>query len=283
MQTLENVARHEFGFTEDLLAENAGRGITEVVMLALDDPAITLRAAAASPPAIPTIAVLAGNNKSGVRALAAARHLRNRSINVLICVVGIEREKELLDDVRKQIRLLRNFGSVIFTKTELFEHVSNASSTLESASQGSITLIIDALLGLTTPFEELRKSDQATTYELMEWANRNEAFAMAIELPSGIEPQSGKVNVIDGAKLYVQPRYIVALGAPKLGLLKALEMGDENGDTVMVEQWKIFLADIGLSPVIWRKVATKIRRGIEFDNNWILELRYQPRVDSADD
>ncbi|KAI1206595.1 YjeF N-terminal domain-like protein [Annulohypoxylon truncatum] len=283
MQTLENVARHEFGFTEDLLAENAGRGITEVVMLALNDPAITLRAAATSPPSNPTVAVLAGNNKSGVRALAAARHLRNRSINVLICVVGIEREKELLDDVRKQIRLLRNFGSVIFTKTELFEHTSHTSSTLESASQGSITLIIDALLGLTTPFEELRKSDQATTYELMEWSNRNEAFAMAIDLPSGIEPQSGKVNVIDGAKLYVQPRYIVALGAPKLGLLKALEMGDENGDIVMVEQWKIFLADIGLSPVIWRKVATKIRRGIEFDNNWVLELRYQPQVDGVDD
>ncbi|KAI2470519.1 YjeF N-terminal domain-like protein [Annulohypoxylon bovei var. microspora] len=283
MQTLENVARHEFGFTEDLLAENAGRGITEVVMLALNDPAIKLRAAATSPPSTPTIAVLAGNNKSGVRALAAARHLRNRSINVLVCVVGIERERELLDDIRKQIRLLRNFGSVIFTKTELFEHVSHTSSTLEAASQSSITLIIDALLGLTTPFEELRKSDQATTYELMEWSNRNEAFAMAIDLPSGIEPQSGKVNIIDGAKLYVQPRYVVALGAPKVGLLKALEMGDENGDIVMVEQWKIFLADIGLSPVIWRKVATKIRRGIEFDNNWVLELRYQPQVDGVDD
>ncbi|KAI1409500.1 YjeF N-terminal domain-like protein [Hypoxylon sp. FL1857] len=283
MQTLENVARHEFGFTEDLMAENAGRGITEVVLLALDDPAIKLRAASTSPPTTPTIVVLAGNNKSGVRALAAARHLRNRGLNVLVCVVGIERERELLEDIRKQARLLRNFGGVIFTKSELFDHVSQASSTLDTASQSLVTLIIDALLGLTTPFEELRKSDQATTYELMEWSNRNEAFVMAIDLPSGIEPQTGKVNVIDGAKLYVHPRYVVALGAPKIGLLKALEMGEEHGDIVMVEQWKLFLADIGLSPVIWRKVATKIRRGIEFDNNWVLELRYQPQVNAADD
>lgn len=283
MQTLENVARHEFGFTEDLMAENAGRGITEVVMLALDDPAIKLRAAATSPPTTPTIAVLAGNNKSGVRALAAARHLRNRGLNVLVCVVGIERERDLLDDIKKQTRLLRNFGGVIFTKSELFDHVSQARTTLDTASQGLVTLIIDALLGLTTPFEELRRSDQATTYELMEWSNRNEAFVMAIDLPSGIEPQTGKVNIIDGAKLYVHPRYVVALGAPKVGLLKALEMGEEHGDIVMVEQWKLFLADIGLSPVIWRKVATKIRRGIEFDNNWVLELRYQPQVDGADD
>ncbi|KAI1134868.1 YjeF N-terminal domain-like protein [Hypoxylon sp. FL0543] len=283
MQTLENVARHEFGFTEDLMAENAGRGITEVVLLALDDPAIKLRAAATSPPTTPTIVVLAGNNKSGARALAAARHLRNRGLNVLVCVVGIERERELLEDIKKQTRLLRNFGGAIFTKSELFDHVSHASTTLATASQGSVTLIIDALLGLTTPFEELRKSDQATTYELMEWSNRNEAFVMAIDLPSGIEPQTGKVNVIDGAKLYVHPRYVVALGAPKLGLLKALEMGDEHGDTVMVEQWKLFLADIGLSPVIWRKVATKIRRGIEFDNNWVLELRYQPQTNEGDE
>ncbi|KAI1643876.1 YjeF N-terminal domain-like protein [Daldinia loculata] len=275
MQTLENVARHEFGFSEDLLAENAGRGITEVVMRVLDDPAIRLRAAAASPPSTTTIVVLAGNNKSGIRALAAARHLRNHGINVLVCVVGIERERELLEDIRKQARLLRNFGGIIFTKSELFEHVSQASNTLETASQGFVTLIIDALLGLTTPFEELRKSDQATTYELMEWSNRNEAFVMAIDLPSGIEPQTGRVNVIDGAKLYVHPRYIVALGAPKVGLLKALESGDDR-DIGMVGEWKLYLADIGLGPVIWRKVATKIRRGIDFDDKWVLELRYQP-------
>ncbi|OTB02222.1 hypothetical protein M426DRAFT_322800 [Hypoxylon sp. CI-4A] len=279
MQTLENVARHEFGFTEDLMAENAGRGITEVVMLALEDPAITLRAAAASPPNTTTIVVLAGNNKSGVRALAAARHLRNHGMNVLVCVVGFERERELLEDVRKQARLFRNFGGSIFSKLELFEHVSQASSTLETASQSFVTLIIDALLGLTTPFEELRKSDQATTYELMEWSNRNEAFVMAIDLPSGIEPQTGKVNIIDGAKLYVQPRYVVALGAPKVGLLKALEMGDDSGDILMVEQWKLFLADIGLAPVIWRKVATKIRRGIEFESKWVLEFRYHRQND----
>lgn len=250
-------------------------------MHALDDPAVKLLAATASPPNTTTIVVLAGNSKSGVRALAAARHLRNRGINVLVCVVGIERERELFEDVKKQVRLFRTFGGVIFTKSELFAHVSPAAKTF-NASQGSITLIIDALLGLTMSFEELRKSDQATTYELMEWANRNEAFVMAIDIPSGVEPQTGRVMVIDGAKLYVHPRYVVALGAPKVGLLKALEMGDDQGDIVMVEEWKLFLADIGLSPLVWRKVATKVRRGIEFDSKWVLELRYKPHGEEED-
>lgn len=278
MLVVENVASNELGMTEDLIAENSGRGICEVAMRALGDPAIQLRAAAASPPASNTIAVVAGNNKSGARAIAAARHLRNRNINTLVCVVGIERERELLDDIRKQIRLFRNFGGSIYTKSEFFEHLAQSTNSLNTSTHISVSLIIDALLGLTISFEELRKSDQATTYELMEWANRNEAFVMAIDIPSGIEPSSGRVNVIDGAKLYVQPRYVVALGAPKSGLLKALESIDEAGDIITANEWKIYLADIGLGATVWRKAA-KIRRGPEFDDNWVLQLRYQPRRD----
>ncbi|KAI8948242.1 YjeF-related protein N-terminus-domain-containing protein [Xylaria longipes] len=278
MLVVENVASNELGMTEDLIAENAGRGICEVAMRALEDPAIKLRAAALSPPATNTIIVVAGNNKSGARGIAAARHLRNRNINTLVCVVGIERERELLDDIRRQVRLFRNFGGSIYSKSELFEHLALSTNSLNASPQVSVSLVVDALLGLTISFEELRKSDQATTYELMEWANRNEAFVMAIDIPSGIEPSSGRVNVIDGAKLYIQPRYVVALGAPKSGLLKALESVDEVGDIIAADEWKIYLADIGLGPLAWRKAA-RIRRGIDFDDSWVLQLRYQPSRD----
>ncbi|KAI1435081.1 YjeF N-terminal domain-like protein [Xylaria sp. CBS 124048] len=277
MLVVENVASSELGLTEDLIAENAGRGICEVAMRTLEDPAIQLRATAASSSATHTIVVVAGNNKSGARAIAAARHIRNRNINILVCVVGIERERELLDEIRKQVRLFRNFGGTVCTKSMLFEHLSQSNnSSLNSSPQASVSLIIDALLGLTVSFEELRKSDQATTYELMEWANRNEAFVMAIDIPSGIEPSSGKVNVIDGAKLYVQPRYVVALGAPKSGLLKALGAMDEAGDVIGGDDWRIYLADIGIGAMAWRKAA-KLRRGPDFDEGWVLELQYRPR------
>jgi len=277
MLVVENVASNELGMTEELIAENAGRGISEVAMRALEDPAIKLRTAATSPPVTHTVVVLAGNNRSGARAISAARHLRNRSINILVCVVGIERERELLEEIRKQVRLLRNFGGNIYTKSELFEHLAQSATSLHSSPQAPVSLIIDALLGLTISFEELRKSDQATTYELMEWANRNEAFVMAIDIPSGIEPSSGRVNVIDGAKLYVQPRYVVALGAPKSGLVKALSSMYEQGDIIMADEWKVYLADIGLGTLVWRKAA-KLRRGPEFDDNWVLQLQYHPRI-----
>ncbi|KAK7751456.1 enhancer of mRNA decapping [Diatrype stigma] len=273
MLVAENVAQNDFGFTEDLMAENAGRGISLVAVKALEDPALILQqqAAAASNTSPATIVILAGNNKSGSRAIAAGRHLRNHGLTVLVCVIGIEREAELLEDLRKQIRLFRNFGGNVYTKSELFEHLSKNATSLKPASHLPVTLVIDALLGLTISFEELRMSDQATTYELMEWANRIEAFVMSIDIPSGIEPSSGKICIIDGVKLYIRPRWIVSLGAPKQGLLKALEMG------VADTEWVLYLADIGLGS-IWRKTSTKIRRGIDFDGNWLLEMRYQSQA-----
>ncbi|CCT71283.1 related to YjeF_N domain protein [Fusarium fujikuroi IMI 58289] len=284
MLNLENIAANEIGLTEQLMAENGGRGIAEVALIALSDPAIKVRfgLAGANPSSSatltsPVVVILAGNNKSGIRAIAAARHLRNKNINMLVCLVGIEREKDLLEDLRQQIQLYRAFGGKILSKADLFEHLRKASS---SGSPVSVSLIIDALLGLTISFEELRTGDQAAVYELMEWANRNEAFVLSVDVPTGIDPTSGKVAVIDGSRLFVKPRYVVAMGAPKRGLLEAVTPPDEDGPQNMnnaghEEEWRLFIADIGLGSAVWRKAGTKIRRGIDFDEKWLLEMKYR--------
>ncbi|ENH73205.1 hypothetical protein FOC1_g10008701 [Fusarium oxysporum f. sp. cubense race 1] len=284
MLNLENIAANEIGLTEQLMAENGGRGIAEVALIALSDPAIKVRfgLAGANPSSSatltsPVVVILAGNNKSGIRAIAAARHLRNKNVNMLVCLVGIEREKDLLEDLRQQIQLYRAFGGKILSKADLFEHLRKASS---SGSPVSVSLIIDALLGLTISFEELRTGDQAAVYELMEWANRNEAFVLSVDVPTGIDPTSGKVAVIDGSRLFVKPRYVVAMGAPKRGLLEAVTPPDEDDPQNMnnaghEEEWRLFIVDIGLGSAVWRKAGTKIRRGIDFDEKWLLEMKYR--------
>ena len=187
--------------------------------------------------------VLAGNNRSGIRSVSAARHLRNKGVNVLVCVVGFERgERDLLEDMRQQLRLYRNLGGNVLTKSDLFEHLRKASSvpilTMDTPRSSSlshmvaaapppvVTLILDALLGLAIPFDELRSGDRATVYELIAWANRNEAFSLAIDVPSGIDPSSGRVGVVDGNRLYVRPRYVASIGAPKRGLFLAMRAAD---------------------------------------------------------
>ncbi|KAF5719220.1 hypothetical protein FMUND_4831 [Fusarium mundagurra] len=284
MLNLENIAANEIGLTEQLMAENGGRGIAEVAVVALSDPAIKVRfgLAGANPSSSatltsPVVVILAGNNKSGIRAIAAARHLRNKNVNMLVCLVGIEREKDLLEDLRQQIQLYRAFGGKILSKADLFEHLRKTSS---SGSPVSVSLIIDALLGLTISFEELRTGDQAAVYELMEWANRNEAFVLSVDVPTGIDPTSGKVAVIDGSRLFVKPRYVVAMGAPKRGLLEAVTPPDEDdpqniNNAGHEEEWRLFIADIGLGSAVWRKAGTKIRRGIDFDEKWLLEMKYR--------
>ncbi|KAL6913063.1 hypothetical protein FSST1_010823 [Fusarium sambucinum] len=293
MLNLENIAANEVGLTEQLMAENGGRGIAEVTFKALTDPAIKVRfgLAGANPSSSatlssPAVVILAGNNKSGMRAIAAARHLRNKNVNMLVCLVGIEREKDLLEDLRQQIQLYRAFGGKILSKVDLFEHLRKASS---SGSPVSVALIVDALLGLTISFEELRTGDQAAVYELMEWANRNEAFVLSVDVPTGIDPTSGKVAVIDGSQLFVKPRYVVAMGAPKRGLLEAVTPPDEDdpqnmNNTAHDDDWRLFIADIGLGSAVWRKAGTKIRRGIDFDEKWVLEMKYSDgQHDETDD
>lgn len=286
MLNVENIAANELGFSETLMAENAGRGIAEVAIGALSDPATKVRfrlalgssgADLASSLDTSTIVILASNSKSGVRALAAARHLRNKNFDVSVCLVGVEREKDLLEDLRGQMQLYRAFGGKVHSKNDFFKHLR------ESAASGtpvSVSLIIDALLGLTTSFEELRNGDQATVYELMEWANRNEAFALSVDVPTGINPSSGKIAIIDGTPLYVKPRYVVAIGAPKRGLLEAVtpprdgEPGASNS-AALEDEWRLFIADMGLGSAVWRKAGTKIRKGVDFDGKWVLEMRYR--------
>ncbi|KAL6853140.1 YjeF-related protein N-terminus domain-containing protein [Trichoderma novae-zelandiae] len=292
MLNIENIAANEVGFTEALMAENAGRGIAEVAVIALSDPAMKVRfemvvAGASSDISLrsSTIVILAGNNKSGTRALAAGRHLRNKNFDVVVCLVGIERERDLLEDLRRQIQLYRNFGGKVLSKNDFFEYLRKGSG---AASGLPISLIIDALLGLTMSFEELRVGDQASVYELMEWANRNEAFVLAVDVPSGIDPTSGKVAVIDGGHLFVKPRYVVAIGAPKKGLLEAVTPPphDDSGlssDIGHEDVWRLFIADLGLGSSIWRKSGTKIRRGIEFDGKWVLEMKYRGLEETEED
>ncbi|KAG8165678.1 hypothetical protein KVR01_004230 [Diaporthe batatas] len=297
MLNLENIAQNDLGLTEDMMTENAGRGIAEVGLHTLTDPALKVRLAAAEgdPSSIsPTVVILAGNNKSGYRSIAAGRHLRCKGVNVILCVVGIERgERDLSVDMTRQLRLFKSFGGKVCSKSELFEHVRQASipvismdaprSVRPQAPPMAVTLIIDALLGHVTPFEDLRASEQATVYELIEWTNRNEAFVLAVDVPTGIDHTTGEPTVQDGHSLYIRPRYVVSVGAPKKGLLEAISYGDaDDSETVTghvtddsVLDWSLFLVDIGLGPAVWKRAGTKIRRGIDFGNKWALQIKYR--------
>jgi len=258
------------------MAENAGRGIAEVALSATNNGARGLTRGKSH--VIPTVVVFAGNNKNGLRAIAAGRHLRNHGLNVVVCVLGLEREAEFLIDVKRQLNVFRSFGGKIVNKFGLLEYIKTLNAPVE--------LIIDGLLGLAISFEELRTGDQATAFELIEFANRSTAAVIAIDIPTGIDPMTGKVSIFDGRQLYMNPKFVVAMGAPKKGLLEAMLIGEgvveEDGVGISSEkrsgigkEWQLFVADVGLGAAAWKKAGTRLRRGVEFDGSWVLGMRFQ--------
>lgn len=269
MLNLENIANSELGLTEDMMTENAARGIAEVALSTLNLGGARHRTQRKAN-TLPYVVIYAGNSKSGIRAIAAGRHLRNHGATVAVCVLGLEREPELLEGVRRQLKVFRSFGGKVFTKIELMDYLKSTGVPVE--------LIIDGLLGLTISFEELRTGDQATAYELIEWANRSKAAVLALDIPTGLDPGTGLPMQIDGRELWIRASLVVSLGVPKTGLLEAMRvgLGTSEGEE---EAWRLFVADIGIAKNVWKKSGMRMRRGVEFEGTWVLGMRFQKGTD----
>ncbi|TGZ80520.1 YjeF N-terminal domain-like protein [Ascodesmis nigricans] len=255
MLDVERIAEIELGLTDDMMTENAGRAIAQVAIQVFGK-----RISASNFNALPVVIAMVGNTKSGARVIAACRHLRNHSVRVMIIGVGLEREDDLLAGVRKQLTIFRNAGGQVGRWEEMQNKIQKFDAPAE--------LIIDGLLGIHKDFDDLRTDDQAVTYELVQFANKSKAAVLSVDVPSGVDGNSGTVSDIqDTGAFYIRANIVVALGAPKTGLLQACVNGIGIG-------WKLYVADIGIPNTAWRKYGTRRRHGVEFAADWIVPLHY---------
>jgi enhancer of mRNA-decapping protein 3 len=170
---VEQIAVAEFGLTEDIMTENAGRGIAEAAVANL-----------ASDAAAPTMLIITGNHRTGARAFAAARHLRNRGHRVSVCVLGLEHEAELLENCRKQLDIFRKIGGRVLKWEDLSARLSSAELVPD--------LVVDALFGMHLAFDDLRTEDQAVAFEMITWVNRSKIDVLSVDIPSGMSASNGK-------------------------------------------------------------------------------------------
>ncbi|OCL04593.1 YjeF N-terminal domain-like protein [Glonium stellatum] len=258
MLAVEESAEIEFGLTEDLRAENAGRGIAEVALSAINPGG--RRLARDNPNTRPVIVVLAGNHRGGARAIAAARHLHARGPRVMVALLGFERVTDWDRDVRRQVELFRKFGGWVRAWTD----VEGALKRLEAPPE----LIVDALLGRHKEFEALGDADRQTVLGIVGWANKSRAAVLAVETPSGVGGSTGEVAILEGEPLEVRAKYIVCLGAPRSGLLKALQNG-----TGRDPEWLIWVVDIGINRP-WRNSGISGGKGVKFGESWLMQIRF---------
>lgn len=258
MLAVEETAEVEFGLNEDMVAENSGRGIAEVALTAINPGG--RRLARDNPNARPVIVVLAGNHRGGARAVAAARHLQARGPKVKVALLGFERAADWDKDVRRQVDLFRKFGGSV----RAWHDTEEALKRLQAPPE----LIIDALLGRHKEFEALGEQDRRTVLGVVGWANKSRAACLAVETPSGVGGSTGEVAILEGEPLEVRAKYIVCLGAPRTGLLKALQNGAGRDP-----QWLIWVVDIGVNKP-WREAGIAGGKGIKFGEHWAVQLRF---------
>lgn len=265
MLAVEESAEVDFGLTEDMMAENSGRGIAEVALTAINPGG--RRLARDNPNARPVIVVLAGNHRGGARAVAAARQLQARGPKVMVALLGFERNADWDRDVRRQVDLFKKFGGSV----RAWPDTEDALKRLQAPPE----LIIDALLGRHKEFDALGDEDRRTVLGIVGWANKSRASVLAVETPSGVGGSTGEVAILEGEPLEVRAKYIVSLGAPKSGLLKALQNGSGRDP-----QWLIWVVDIGVNRP-WKNAGIGGGKGIKFGENWVIQVRFEEPVDNG--
>jgi NAD(P)H-hydrate epimerase len=187
MGELDRRAEEEFGLPRALLMENAGRRTADVVHTYVA-------------PAGRRCVVLAGKGSNGGDGLVAARHLVARGWRAEVLLLA--REDEVRGEPRRNLSLAREAGAEVTPVTSMAlvgarEHL------------GGADVIVDALFG--TGF---KGKPMGLAAQMIETANAAAAPVVAVDLPSGMDADTGAVP---GAA--VRATATVTMGLPKIGLL----------------------------------------------------------------
>ncbi|MCX8052223.1 MAG: NAD(P)H-hydrate dehydratase [Armatimonadetes bacterium] len=196
MRELDRMATEKYGIPSLILMENAGRAVAEVAEDMLEDVRDK------------NIVVVCGPGNNGGDGFVAARHLHNAGADVKIAYFG-DRAKAK-GDALVNIEIAEKMGLAIDR--------TYSTRRLKAAIR-SCDLAIDALLG--TGIKGALKPEVA---EVIGCLNDSDAPVLAVDLPSGIDADTGLTlgppfssgRVFEEA---VDADVTVTFGCPKIGLL----------------------------------------------------------------
>jgi ADP-dependent NAD(P)H-hydrate dehydratase / NAD(P)H-hydrate epimerase len=207
MREIEERAILDFGIPSLLLMENAALAVVQEVRQILSVRNSELRGR--------KVTVFIGKGNNGGDGLAAARHLTMLGVDVT--VFSFAKREEFKGDAALNYRLYQNTGEKLFTiEGEKQRRVARL-----SLSQAEV--IIDAIYG--TGF---RGALPSLIEEYVEEINRAQADVVSVDIPSGVEADTGKVY-----RYAIHARSTVTFGLPKLGHF--LGKGPEYSGRVTVD------------------------------------------------
>jgi len=208
VRAVDRLAIEQLGIPSLVLMENAARGLVSFV--------ISLRKPHSR------ILVLCGHGNNGGDGLAATRLFAAQGQSVDCCIVSPK--QKLSDDAEANFRILANAGINVprWSPSELIDSL---------ASLQTDDVIIDAILGTGVRGEVRKPFD-----EVIETVNASSATVVAVDLPSGLDCDSGAP-----CGHAIRARHTVTFVAAKQGFQQP-EARQFTGD--------VTVCDIGI-PINW--------------------------------
>ena len=169
-----------FGLSSLQLMENAGAEVAKEVKKRFNGEERRAK-----------VTILAGKGNNGGDAFAAVRHLQRFNVKILL----IGRSHELrTEETKRNWRILKESGYAI-------EEIADSSSLKAAAATFNASdVIIDAIFG--TGIKGTIREPEATAIDLINEAKPH-AFVVAVDIPSGLDPDTGEAEKAVRADLTV--------------------------------------------------------------------------------
>ncbi len=195
IRQVDRLAVSEFGLSGAVLMENAARSAAAEAMRMLARREHGGRAL-----------IFCGGGNNGGDGLALARHLHNAAIDVEIVLAFEPDSARLSDEAAMNLRCCRRMGLSMIVAAD-----AATAARLTEGGAPQADLVVDALLGTGS-----RSAPRPPLDRLIEWINTSEAPVLSIDVPSGLDAQTGEAP---GA--CVRADLTLALVGIKAGFLEA--------------------------------------------------------------
>ena len=223
MAEVDRVTIDELHIPVEILMENAGRQVAAAARALLGGRVAGKR-----------VIGLVGSGNNGGDAMVALRHLTNWGAKT--CAEVAAPQERLREMTHEQI------GRLLLATTSEFAIVHDA--TQEGLRDLEADLLIDGLLGYSA-----RGAPRETIAALIDAGNGSGLPMLAVDLPSGIEPDTGATPGVA-----IHATATVTLALPKAGLLDP---------RARVHLGELLLADIAIPHVAFARIGVDTRRLFE--------------------
>jgi len=183
MQKMDKEAIEKYGMSDELLMENAGLATYQVIAkyFKINDSHFL---------------IFCGVGNNGGDGLVVARKLFSNGANIKLCILGNPEKYKNASLKNWQIIQKLNLPVMIMPT------IKKIASSIKPEN-----IIIDAIFGTG-----LTRDIEGDYFKTIQLINQKENQVISIDIPSGIDGNSGKVNGIA-----IQANYTVTFGLPKIG------------------------------------------------------------------